>query len=524
MTTEKYILAIDHGTSGAKAALATVRGEILGFESEKTPLHFTPDGGVEQNPHEWWAAVIAACRRLVAQNLVPAADIEAVCCSSTFSSTVAVGGDGQPLMNALTWLDARGANYVRRVMKGLVNIQGYSLTNVARWLSRAGGAPALSGKDDMGHVLLVKNRFPEIYSDARAFLGSKDYLNLRFSGKLAASQDSVTLFWVTDNRDINNVKYDAGLIRALKIDGAKLPPLMRSTDVLGPILPEVADEIGLSRDVKIIIGSADLQSACVGSGAVRDFEGHVYIGTSSWVLCHVPFKKTDMFHMIAALPSAIPGRYFCANEQDVAGGNITFLIDNLLYKKNELRDETPPADVYKRLEALVSSVPPGSNGVLYTPWLNGEKSPVEDHTVRGGFHNLSLTSSIDDMIRAVHEGVAYNSRWVLGHVEKFIGRKMEPLNIIGGGANSGAWCQIFADVLGRTIRRVKDPVQANARGAAFIASVALGHISFGDIPNLIQYSGTFEPNRNNSIVYDKLFSEFLEIYKNNKNMYRRLNG
>jgi xylulokinase len=521
---DKYILAIDHGTSGVKIALVTPRGGIVAFESEATPLIFTPDGGVEQDPDAWWAALVAATQRLIGKGHVPVDDIVAVCCSSTFSSTVVIDANGRPLMNALTWLDARGADCVQRAMKGLINYQGYSLWKILRWLPRTGGAPAVSGKDDMGHLLYIKNNHPEIYEKAHQFLGSKDYLNMRLTGKCAASFDSIMLFWVTDTRDINNVRYDDSLIKALRIDKNKLPPLLRSTDVLGPLSPDAARQLGLGADVKVIVGAADLQSACVGSGAVRDFEGHVYIGTSSWILCHVPFKKTDVLHTIASLPSAIPGKYFCANKQDVAGGALTFLVENLLYHENELRTGAPPPDVYDKIDALAARVPPGAGGVIFTPWLNGEKTPVEDHTVRGGFHNISLTTNMDHLIRAVLEGVAFNSRWTLQYVEKFIGRRMDPLNIIGGGARSGAWCRIFADVLGRAIRRVKDPLQANARGAAFIASVALGFISFNDIPDLIEISDTFEPDETNRALYDALFHEYLSIYKNNKAMYRRLNA
>lgn len=521
---EKYILAIDHGTSGAKTALVSVRGEILDFEFESTPLYHLPDGGVEQDPAEWWGAIINTSRKLVQKKLVPVEDIVAVCCSSTFSSTVVVDRDGEPLMNSMTWMDCRGAPYVKKMMKGLINIEGYAFSNVLSWIPKAGGAPALSGKDDIGHLLYIKHARPEIYRRAHMFFDSKDYLNLRFTGKFAATYDSITLFWVTDNRDINDVRYDDKLIRKLKIDRDKLPPLVKSTDVLGPVLDEVADEIGLRRGTKFVAGSPDLQSACIGSGAVRDFEGHIYIGTSSWVLCHVPFKKTDIFHIIASLPSAIPGRYFCANEQDIAGGCINFLIDNLLYHQGEFCHEAPPEDIYRRLDKTAAAVPAGSGGLIFTPWLNGEKTPVEDHTLRGGFHNMSLTTTTDHLVRAVFEGVAFNSRWVMQYVEKFIGKELEPLNIIGGGALSDVWCQIYADVLGRTIRRVKDPLQANARGAAFIASVALGYIEFDDIPNLVQISKTFSPDESNRAVYDKMFKEFVKIYKSNRRIYRRLNG
>ncbi|MFQ5435101.1 MAG: FGGY-family carbohydrate kinase, partial [Anaerolineae bacterium] len=271
------------------------------------------------------------------------------------------------------------------------------------------------------------------------------------------------------------------------------------------------------------MGTPDVQSAAVGSGAVADFAGHLYIGTSSWLTCHVPFKKTDLFHNMGSLPSAIPERYLVANEQEMAGACLNFLRDNLLYQDDGLGSAVPPADYYERLNQAAASAPPGSNGVLFTPWLYGERTPVDDHTIRGGFYNLSLPHTRADLIRAVFEGVAYNGRWLLKYVEKFIGRQMGRLNMIGGGANSDLWCQIHADVLDRPIRQVRDPIQANARGAAFLAAAALGFIQFSDIPQLVPIARTYEPNPANRALYDGLFAEFLQLYKQNRKIYARLN-
>jgi xylulokinase len=519
----KYILAIDHGTSGCKTALAAINGEILDFEFEATPIRLLPGSGAEQDPEDWWQALISTCRRLVEKKIVPVENIVAMCCSSTYSSTVAVDAQGMHLAPCLTWLDARGAGYVQDLMRGLINVKGYSISNVIRFLTKTGGAPTLSGKDDIAHVLFWKHECPQLYQDAHMFLSSKDYLNARLTGKLAASQDSMTLFWVTDNRNINEIKYDRGLIEKLQIDAAKLPPIMSSIDVLGELMPKVANQIGLRPGVKVVVGSPDLQSATIGSGAVNDFQGHVYIGTSSWLLCHVPYKKTDMWHTLASLPAAIPGRYFCANEQDVAGGCLTFLRDNLLYHQDLINGSQAPQDAYQLFDKIVEKVPAGSNKIIFTPWLNGEKTPVDDHLLGGGFHNLSLNADRAQMIRAVYEGVAFNSRWVLKYVEKFIGHKMQALNMIGGGAQSDVWCQIYADVFGRQIKRVKDPLFANARGAAYIAAVGLGYIKFSDIPKLTKIEKIFTPEQKNRKIYAELFNEFLQIYKNNKSIYQRLN-
>jgi xylulokinase len=523
MSEHKYILAFDHGTSGVKTSIISARGEVVASDFEKTPIYFLPGGGAEQDPQDWWNAALATSKRLVRKGVVPAGDIVAVCVSSTFSSTVAVDKDGNHLGNSLTWMDSRGAPYVQKAMSGFPNVMGYGLFKVMTWVKKTAGAPSLSGKDDIAHVLLWKHEFPDTYKKSYMFLPSKDYLNLRLTGQFAASYDSMQLFWVTDTRDVNNIRYDDRLIRLLDIDRNKLPPLKASTDLLGTLSAAVADEIGLGKDVKVVMGSPDHQCALIGSGAVRDFEGHIYIGTSSWVQCIVPFKKSDAFHAIASFPTAIPGRYQSVNEQDLAGGCLGFLADNILFYRNGLVASEPPENPYKRMDEIASRVPAGSHKLIFTPWLNGERTPVDSATLRGGLHNISKTTNQDDVVRAFMEGVAYNTRWSLMYVERFVKRKLNPLNMIGGGAKSAVWCQIFADVLDRGIRQVKDPLQANARGAAFIASVGLGHITFADIPNLISYENTYSPNPANRAIYDELFSAFLDIYKNNTRLYDRLN-
>lgn len=518
-----HVLAIDHGTSGLKVALVDIHGEVVDFEFEKTPLHFLPGGGAEQDPEEWWLAFMISAKRLLAKKTVPTGNIVAICVSSTFSSTVAVGQNGRHLMNSFTWMDSRGAPYIREAVKGFPSIKGYGLANIIRWIRLTGGGPSITGKDDIAHVLLTKNEYPEIYEQTYKFLGSKDYLNLRLTGEFAASYDSVMLFWVTDIRDINNITYSDQLIERLNIDKAKLPVLKQSTEVLGTLSPKVAGELGLQDSVKVVMGSPDHQSACIGSGAVRDYEGHIYIGTSSWIETIVPRKKTDMLHSIAALPTAIPGKYQCINEQDIAGGCLTFLLENIFFHQNEFCKGPLPENPYEILDRIVAKVPAGSRKLIFTPWLNGERTPVDSASLRSGLMNMSLSTTNEDIARAVFEGVAYNTKWSLKYVERFIKRRMGTLNMIGGGAQSDVWCQIFADVLNRNIRKVKDPIQANARGAALIAAVGLGYISFTDIPELIEFDRTFEPNGKNRGIYDQLFDEFMMIYKNNRKLYKRLN-
>jgi xylulokinase len=521
MTQEKLILAIDLGTSGMKVALISVSGNVLGWEAEPVRLILTPDGGAEQSPEEWWQAFLSAAGRLMKKN--QGANVIAVCASTQGEGTVAVDKDGNALGNAILWMDMRGAANLKKQIGGLINIDGAGISNVLRFVRLTGGMPSLTGKDPAAHMLFIRDTMPEVYKKTHKFLNVLDYINLRLTGEFVASFDSIVTSWVTDNRNPDAIHYDDSLIRSLGIDREKLPEVVACTKVIGNLRSDVADALGLSSNVKVVAGAIDNTAAAIGAGAVNDYALHLYIGTSSWMAAHVPFKKTDVASSLASIPCAVPGRYLLTALQATAGGNLTFLRDNIIYHKDELLQEADVPDIFKVLDQIANRVPAGANGVMYTPWIWGERAPVDDKTLRAGLYNLSLNSTREDIIRAFLEGIAYNTRWLLSPIEKFMGRKVNSINIVGGGAQSDVWCQIFADVMNMEIKQVADPIYANARGAAWIAAVGLGEIKYGDIPELIQFRKAYQPKVENRAVYESRFEVFKQIYKQMKSIYHSLN-
>jgi xylulokinase len=436
---------------------------------------------------------------------------------------VAVDRDGNHLMNAIGWMDTRGEPYIEKIIDGPLKVEDYSIRKIEKWLRITGGAPTKSGKDPLAHILYIKNELPGIYEKTYKFLEPKDFINMKLTGRFVSTYETITLHWVTDNRDINNIRYHDSLMKISGLDREKLPDLCGSTDVIGTLKSDVARKLGLKSDVKVIGGTPDVQSASIGSGAVKDYEGHLYIGTSSWLTCHVPFKKTDIVHSMASLPSGIPGRYLVTNEQETAGKCLTFLHDCIYSDEKGFLELKNPHKIYDTFNNLAEKAPPGSNNLMFLPWLYGERTPIEDSTVRGGFLNLSLQNSRNDIIRSVYEGVAFNTRWLFKYVQRFIKQDMESLNFIGGGANSDLWCQIFADVMDTEIKRVKDPILANLRGTAYLASAALNHINFDDISTLTAIERSFQPNPENRNTYDSLFKLFLKIYRKNRGIFKKLN-
>jgi len=517
---DTYVLAVDLGTGGPKAAVVSATGRIAAHAGRPVGLELTADGGAEQDPSAWWRAVVEAARQAVAESGVPVASIVGVGCTGQWLGTVAVGGDGAPLGPALVWMDSRGGAQTRALMKGRLPVMGYDVTRAPRWIQLSGGAPLLDGKDPVGHILFLRHHRPDLYAETAVFLEPVDYLNLRLTGRARASWDTVAGHWVTDNRSIDRVDYHPWLLGASSLERRRLPDLVPTATVLGGLSVEAAEELGLVAGTAVATGTGDVHSAAVGSGAVADFAGHLYIGTSSWVSCHVPFKKTSVRTNMASVPSALPGRYVVIDEHQTSGASLTWLRDSVLFAE-------PPADGEAALEELnrvAADVPPGAHGALFTPWLNGERSPVEDVTIRAGFHNLSLSTSRDDLVRAVFEGVALNNRWLLGAVERFCGRPFPSLAFVGGGARSALWAQLHADVMGRPIRQVADPVLANVRGAALVTLLALGRVTTAELGEAVPLTAEYRPDPAAAAVYDDLAAEFVHLYRRTKGIHRRLNA
>ena len=510
-----HILAIDMGTGSAKAALVSRGGRIAATAIQPIDTHHLPDGGVEQDPEQWWRAVVGAAREALARSGLAAEQVVAVRCTTQWAVTVPVDRQGRALTRAVSWMDTRGAPYVRALTGGPLSVNGYSLAKLPRWLRLTGGAPIASGMDGLGHLLYFKHERADVYAEAAAFLEPMDYLNLRLSGRCAASFGTIYPYWLTDNRDVERVRYDPVLLRRAGIAEEKLPELVPVDAILGELTAAARAELGLSARTLVLSGLSDAQAATVGAGIISEDDGGYFsIGTTSWLSCLVGRKKTDLRRMIATEPAALPGSHQVVAEQGAAGRCL-----------DALRELMPLGDEpYREIERLAAEAPPGSGGLIFTPWLTGVTTPREDPFSRSAFFNQSLATGRAEYARAVMEGVAYNLRWLKEAVEPFAGRRFERLNFIGGGALSPVWCQILADVLGCRIGQVANPRYANTVGAALSGFLALGELRRDEIPAAIKLAAEFDPDPAARPIHDRRFDHFLAFYRANRRLYRRLNG
>ncbi len=519
----RYVLAIDLGSGALKAALVSDTGVVVSSSDERITTYLLPDGGAEQDAEQWWDAARRVVKQVVAESYVCIDDIVAVSCDSQWSVVVPVNEHGEPLMRAVHWLDSRGGPYNRKISSGFPSIQGYGLLKLIKWIRATGLAPTQSGVDSLGHVLFIKNERPDIFEKTYKFLEPMDYLTARLTGKITATQKTMAPFVIVKNRQWGDTEYSEDLLRLAGIEKSKFPDLIPNNAIVGTLRASVAGELGLNPETKVISGVSDSNASVIGSGAVKDFDPIIYVGTSMYMTCHIPFMKTDLLHMITSLPSPFESRYMLFGEQGAGGKCVEFFLENLIYAEDEFNTGAVPDDVYNRFNAIAAKAPAGSGGVIFLPWLNGSIVPCEDPNVRGGFMNLSLQTNRSHMARAIMEGIAFNNRWTCGPVEKFIGKSIESFRFSGGGALSDLWTQIFSDVLGVPIHQVDDPINTTVRGTALLGFVSLGMLDIEKLPDLVRVKRIFEPEKANKPVYDKLYAQYRQLFKKNKKIFSALN-
>jgi len=508
------VLAIDLGTSGPKAAVVARSGVALASASEPVDTIFLPDGGVEQDPRQWWSTIVTACRRALAASGRPAGDVLAVCVTSQYMSTVAVDAAGEPLMNVLMWLDHRGRPYNR----ALLDDHSY-----VRWIELHGLIPLPSGNDGLGHVGFVKHERPEIYAKADAFLEPMDYVNLKLTGVVAATQSTAFPFMLIDNNQLGRLDYCTELVERSGIDVDKMPPLVPFDTILGPLTPSAAEDLGLPEDTQVVMGASDSITAALGTGAVDAQHASLIVGTTSVMVSHVNRKDTDLERGVLSVPSPL-GSYFVMAENGIGGRALEHWLRNVVYAADDFGTGAEPHDMYERAMRVAATVPAGSDGVLYLPWLVGSLAPAPSDHVRGGFVGLTLTHTRAHMTRALLEGVALNFRWLKPYVERFVGNTFDSFRFGGGGAQSDEWAQVMADVLGVPVQQLADARSTNARGAALLAFERLGLLTFDDVPDLLHIRRTYEPDQANHARYHAHADAFAAFHAASEQALRLLRG
>ena len=502
----EYIVAHDVGTSGSKAVLIDTEGRIHGKAYASYKVSYPRPDWAEQHPDDWWSAITHTTRQVVEESGVAPKDIQCMVFSTQMLGIVPMSREGDPLREAIIWLDNRACTEASRVMRKFGG---------AHLFTAIAGA-TLCGKDGIPKLLWLKEQEPRIYNSMSCFLDVAGYLVYRSTGNMVMDWADASVFGL----DLKKKTWLNGIFRYVGLDPAKFPPLVRSIDQAGKLTREAAQQCGLLEGTPVIAGAGDALCAAVGSGAVGDGDGHVYLGTSGWVgvvTRRMPKGKCG----IASVHSADPDKAFLFAESEIAGGCLQWMADELYQgEKNDPRT----SNVFALMDDKVNDVPPGSNYLIFTPWMYGERAPVADCYVRSTFVNLSADHTREDMLRAVYEGVAYNIRWIVEIVEDAYHFPLPVLRVIGGGARSEPWMHILADVTQKKVETVRDPQEAGAVGAALTAAVGLGiYPDFESLKKVVKVDKTIEPDGGDAGIYDFLYQSYKEVYTDLRELYCKLN-
>lgn len=434
----------DLGTSGNKAALVSEDGAILRTLVSSYPLRHPGPGQAEQDPADWWAAVCEGTRAVTAGR---AKEVAGIAFAGQMLALVSMDADGRPLRPALSWLDHRADEEAARMTRRLGG------ATIVRAL--AGAAP--TGKDLVAKIAWLAAHEPEIHRATRYYGDATSALVARATGRVALDPTAAggTGLFLPGKR-----RWSSTLARLVGFPLDRMPPIVPSTDVVGALHAEAAAALGLPVGTPVAMGLADIPAAAVGSGAVLPGEGHVYLGTSAWVAVTLARPRNLPQSGIMSVPAGDPSHSLLIAESETAGACGDWI-------RAQLQTRDP--------DHLAAQAPPGSDGLLFCPWMFGERAPWPDSELRGAFVGLTLNHGRAHLARAVLEGVALNIRWIVEEIDR-AGLRRPGLCAIGGGAASDLWLQILADAVGEPIARIAEPRFAGAFGAAMVAGVAVGAV------------------------------------------------
>lgn len=456
----KYVIAYDLGTGGIKTSIFGEDGISKGFRFESYDTFFRGEGFREQRPCDWWEAVKSTTKSLIAETGISADDIVSLAVSGHSLGALPIGYDGNLLCEYVPiWNDSRAKMQADTFFEKVSRDEWY--------LSTGNGFPA--ELYSIFKILWYKENMPEIYENTNKFIGTKDYINYKMTGVLATDRSYASgcgVYSLADN--CYNEKY----ILASGVDTDKLPDILDSTDVVGHILPEAANELGLSPKTLVCAGGVDNACMALGAGCTEGGDVYTSLGTSAWIAVCNKTPVVDASTHPYVFAHCIPGKYVSAVAIFSAGNSLRWVRDKLFCDLLE-KEQSGGESSYKGIDRLAEESPLGANKLFFVPTLAGGSSIDRTPDAKGGFFGLDLMHSRGDIARATLEGIALNLNAVLDVLKQYVsvGEKML---MVGGGAKSHVWRQIFSDVYSMDVFTTQIGEDAGSFGAACLAMVGAG--------------------------------------------------
>ena len=481
----KYLISHDLGTSSNKASLFSTEGKLIDSYTVPYDVHFFHKNYAQQDPEDWWGAVCKATREIVKQ--IDPEEVLAISFSSQMQACIAVDEKGTVLYPAMIWADHRAEAQAEELTRKIGFDQMYEING-----------HRVSPSYSIEKLMWLREEKPEIYAKTYKMLLAKDYIICRLTGEFVTDYSEAS---GTDAFDLRHLKWSEEILAAAGIDREKMPKLHASTDVIGSLTKEAAESLGLTCETKVVCGGGDGPCSALGAGSIKDGQMFLSFGTSAWIAGTSGEVNLDREKTLIGFGHVVPGKYMPCGTMQAAGSSYSYIKEALCAEEVRQAEETGES-VYELLNRLVLQSPPGAKGLIFLPYLLGERSPRWNPDTSGSFLGIRMEHKKCDYVRAVLEGIAMNLSVILEAQREHMEGK--ELVLTGGGAKGDVLAQILSDVLGVPLHRLDHVETATSIAAAVIAGVGVGVFKdFSVVDQFVKTDKTFYPREEYREVYDR---------------------
>jgi len=483
------IIAHDLGTTGNKASLHSDDGKMLQHCTISYPAHFASGGVAEQNPMDWWNAVGGASKKLLQMANVSADQITGIGISGQMMGAIFLDENFNPTRDAIIWADFRAQK------QSDLLIEKIGLEKAYKKLGHR-----INPTYSISKVMWVRDNQPDIWAKTKHICIAKDFVNQKLTGRFVTEPSDASSTNCFDQIKLN---WDAEILNAANIPISYFPEIVSSTTVIGGLTKDAADHVGLNAGTPVVAGGGDGPMAALGAGIIEPSDGaYVCMGSSSWVAVSTDKPLHDSKMRSMTWNHIVPNKFSPTATMQAGGASLQWMVEDLLPASEK--------DRYKILLDEAGKVNSSDDGLFFLPHILGERSPYWNPSAAGAFIGLGRHHDRSYLVRAVLEGVAFN---LLTCIQAFTdnGVPIKQVDVIGGGAESALWLQIFADIWGVKVRSRSIVEDANSLGAAVTTLVALGKGEFSMVKELSTITAEFNPT-SQSQKYQKQHKVFLDGY------------
>ncbi len=489
------------GTTSCRSIIYTQEGKPVASAYREYEVLVPRPGWAEQDPNEWWEATKSTLRESLERSGIAAENIAAIGLTGQQPSTVFLDRKGNTLCPSILWMDRRTSSQCEFMKRVVGEERLYEITGLRP-------DPAYSASK----ILWTKENMPKVYESTYKVLLPKDYLAYKLTGSIFLDLASAC---ATQLVDIHKGQWSTELIDSLRIRREILPDICSPTTVLGEVSPEIAREVGLTRQVAVVSGAGDTTVSALGSGVVAPARTCVNIGTSSDVMTSVEKPVLDKKMRVGYYIHAVPKKFLSIMGANTSGASLRWFRDSFCQRERE-NGQSLGLSAYKLMDLQAESIPPGSEGLVFLPYLLGERSPIFDPMARGMFFGITMRHNRAHFVRSILEGIAYSIRDRL-EVLKELGVDTPELILAGGGARSPLWRNIIANVTGKSVATLINE-ESTCIGAIMLAGVGVG--TYKDIEKavreILSFSGRIEPQVETQSIYDRLFPIYRKLYESTR--------